>query len=349
MELSEKPVVSIVIPGYNEEAIVTENLEVYYRYMSELEVKYEWEIIFINDGSTDNTGSLADEFALRHPRIRIVHHIVNSNLGDALKTGFANATGDYTITMDLDMSYAPWHIEKLVETLVSNQAEVVVASPFMKGGKVTAVPLLRNVLSRGVNLFMKIAAQQKYHTFTGMVRGYRTDYIRSLNLKSKDYEINPEILYKSMILRARIVEIPAHLDWTGQNKFKGKRTSNKKILESVSSSLMSGFMFRPYIFFLGTGIFLLLVALYLIVWIFINVFNAIPEVLSSTEIYGDRFSEAIAIVYQLRPYSFFVGGITFIVSLIFLAIGFLSLQKKRYFEELFHLNTAIYRRLEKFR
>ena len=45
----------------------------------------------------------------------------------------------------------------------------------------------------------------------------------TLNLKTKDYEISPEIMYKAMILRARIVEIPAHLDWTEQNKSSGKK------------------------------------------------------------------------------------------------------------------------------
>ena len=347
MEKSEKPLVTIVIPGYNEKTIVAANLGVYYKYMTELEEKYEWEIIFINDGSTDNTGSLADEFALNHPRLRVINHIVNMRLGEALKTGFSNAIGDYIITLDLDLSYAPWHIDKILETLVSTKADLVVTSPYIKGGIVTAVPLIRIVLSRFVNWFMRMAAQQKCHTFTSMVRGYRADFIKNLNIKSVDYEINPEIIYKSMILRARIVEIPAHLDWSEQNKIKVKRTSNKRIIKSIISSLMSGFIFRPYAFFLGSGLFLLLIAMYVIVWIFINVFIAYPEVLSPTGVYGDRFSEAIATVFQQRPYSFFVGGITFIVSLILIAIGFLSLQNKRYFEELFHMNTKLQRQLQK--
>jgi hypothetical protein len=94
----------------------------------------------------------------------------------------------------------------------------------MKGGKVTAVPFLRSIMSKYVNKFMHLAAQDKYYTFTGMVRAYRKSFIQTVNLKTKDYEIMPEIIYKSMILRAKIIEIPAHLDWTEQNKFAGKRT-----------------------------------------------------------------------------------------------------------------------------
>lgn len=347
MDKSQKPFVTIIIPGYNEEAIVKNNLGVFYKYMTDIESKYDWEIIFINDGSTDNTGSLADEFARNNPKLRVIHHIVNLNLGNALKTGFANARGDYTITMDLDLSYAPLHIEKLVETLVSTQAEIVVASPYMKGGKVTAVPFLRNFLSRCVNRFMRMAAQIKCYTFTGMVRGYQTDFIKNLNLKTVDYEINPEILYKSMILRARIVEIPAHLDWTEQNKVKGKRTSNIRIIKSVFSGLMSGFIFRPYIYFLGAGFLLLLISLYIIVWIFINVFSVYPDIVATSDYFDARFSDAVAHVYRERAYSFLVGGVTLMVSLIFVAIGFLSLQNKRYFEELFHLNTQIRKQINR--
>jgi len=49
-----------------------------------------------------------------------------------------------------------------------------------------------------------------------MVRAYRKEFMQTVNLKTRDYEINPEIIYKGMILRAKIIEIPANLDWTEQ-------------------------------------------------------------------------------------------------------------------------------------
>src|ERR1700709_1877152 len=148
----------------------------------------------------------------------------------------------------------------------------------MKGGKVTAVPFARRILSRWVNKFMRMAAQDKYHTFTGMVRAYRRDFVRTLNLKTKDYEVNPEIMYKAMILRARIVEIPAHLDWTEQNKFLGQRKSSLRVLRSFFSGIMSGFIFRPYIFFVGIGTFLMLLSLYELVWLLYDTLSYIAQV-----------------------------------------------------------------------
>lgn len=347
MKPNQKPTVSLVLPGYNEEAIITSSLNIILEHLKGLEEKFDWEIIFVNDGSKDQTGKLADDFARVNPNVKVCHHIVNLNLGNALITGFNQAKGDYIIVLDLDLSYGVNHIEQIYDTLIATQAQVVIASPYMKGGKVTAVPVFRALMSRFVNRFMRFAAQEKFHTYTGMVRGYRTDFIQNLNLKTKDYEVNPEILYKAMILRARIIEIPAHLDWTEQNKHKGKRTSNIRIIKSIFSGLMSGFIFRPYIFFLGVGLILFLVSLYIIVWIFINTFAVYPDIAPSTLYFDDRFSEAVSTVFRDRPHSFFVGGFTLMISLLFFAIGFLSLQNKRYFEELFHLSTGIRKKISK--
>ena len=337
----EKTLVSLVIPGYNEEAIITQNLITICEYTKAHDAKYEWEIILVNDGSRDKTGILADECAKKNPKIKVVHHIINLNLGNALKTGFEHARGKYTITMDLDLSYATYHIGMLLETLESTQADVVIASPYMKGGKVTAVPFFRLLLSRVVNRFMRFAAQEKLHTYTSMVRGYRTEFLKSLNLKTKDYEISPEILYKAMIMRARIIEVPAHLDWTEQNKLGGQRTSSMRILKTFYSGLMAGFIFRPYIFFLSVGFVLFLVSVFLIGWIFYFVFATIPTIPIDPNAFDDRFSLAIKQVYQARPHLFFVGGVTMLATLQILSLGFLSLQSKRYFEELFHLNSSI--------
>lgn len=332
--------VSLVIPGYNEEALIVRNLTRICEYMKGLEDKYEWELIFVNDGSLDQTGDLADTFAATNPGVKVLHHLANMNLGNALKTGFSHVSGEFTITLDLDLSYAPGHISELLATLTTTGADVVIASPYMKGGRVTAVPFMRAIMSKWVNRFMRVASQEKFHTYTSMVRGYRTEFLHKLNLKARDYEICPEILYKSMILRGRIVEIPAHLDWTEQNQLAGKRTSGMRVLKTFFSGLMAGFIFRPYIFFLIGGGILLVLALYLIGYIFYFVFNAMPDVVIGPQTIDDRFSLAIKLIYQQRPHLFFVGGITMLAALQVLSLGFLSLQSKRYFEELFHLSSS---------
>ncbi|MBS1509711.1 MAG: glycosyltransferase family 2 protein [Bacteroidetes bacterium] len=337
-----KPFVSVVAPSYNEEAILEINIEAIITYMETLSYKYDWEVLIVNDGSKDNTAAIANALAAKHSCVRAVHHPTNLNLGNAIKTGFANSRGDIIVIMDIDLSYSEKYIEEMVDRLVAESADIVMASPYMKGGKVTAVPFMRRVMSKWVNRFMSFAAQDKYHTFTGMVRAYRKEFVQTLNLKTKDYEINPEIVYKAMILRAKIIEIPAHLDWTEQNKYAGKRTSSLRVVRSFFSGLMSGFIFRPYIFFIIIGSFLMLLSLYELVWLLYDVLNDLAHTASPLLAGEERsFSHSLAVEFKRNPQSFLVGGITFVIAIQFLSLGFLSLQSKRYFEELFHLGTSL--------
>lgn len=337
----EKAFVSIVLPCYNEEAILPGNLDVVIRNMEMLANKYRYEIVIINDGSKDRTGEIADSYADKYPFIRAIHHPVNLNLGNAMQSGFRHSKGEVIVVLDVDLSYGVEYIEQMVDKLNESAADMVIASPYMKGGKVTAVPFLRKVMSKWVNRFMRLASQEKYYTFTGMVRAYRRDYILNVNLKTKDYEVMPEIIYKSMILRARIIEIPAHLDWTEQNKFAGKRSSSMKVIRSTFSGLMSGFIFRPYLFFIGIGVFLLCLSMYQLVWLMYDTLAALPQIHQMVPKIDYPFSYSLAIQFKENPQSFLVGGITLIAAIQFLSLGFISLQNKRYFEELFHLGTSI--------
>jgi glycosyltransferase involved in cell wall biosynthesis len=342
MEHLNTLLVSIVLPCYNEEAILQKNLDIIIDYLQKN--SFLWELILINDGSKDKTGNIINDYENLNPgKVRAIHHPANLNLGNALKTGFKNAKGQIIVVLDVDLSYSVDHIEKMVNKMIEAGADIVIASPYMKGGKVTQVPFVRRIMSRWVNRFMRIAAQEKYHTYTGMVRAYRREFIQSVNLKTKDYEVNPEIMYKAMILRARIVEIPAHLDWTEQNKFVGKRKSSIKVLRGFFSGIMSSFIFRPYIFFLGVGIILMMLSMFELIWLLHDTIKGMHAVVLQTHGTENAFSESLASQFKKNPQSFIVGGITFIAAIQFLSLGFLSLQNKRYFEELFHLGTSLKR------
>jgi len=103
---------------------------------------------------------------------------------------------------------------------------------------------------------------------------------------------------------------------------------------------MSGFIFRPYVFFLVIGGGLLLIATYIIVWLLIHTFSLYPDIVLTGD-YNTKFSLAVAEVFRLRPHAFVVGGVVLIVALQFMSMGFLSIQNKRYFEEQYHLTTEL--------
>ncbi|KAF0236773.1 MAG: hypothetical protein FD181_2462 [Prolixibacteraceae bacterium] len=339
-----KSFISIVLPCYNEEAIIQKNVSAVISYLENIG-KYKWEIVIINDGSKDKTGEIANQLEKGNENVRVIHHPVNLNLGHALQTGFCNSKGDIIVVLDVDLSYSVDHIGMMVEKMQETSCDIVVASPYMKGGKVINVPLSRRIMSKWLNRFMSYVAQKKYYTFTGMVRAYRAGFIRNVNLKTTDYEINPEIMYKAMILRARIVEIPANLDWTEQNKFTGKRVSGIRVTRGLFSGLMAAFIFRPYIFFIVIGSILMLLSMYQLVWLLFDTLVDLHRCVAAGDLASCSFSISLTKQFIKNPQSFLVGGITFLASIQFLSLGFLSLQSKRYFEELFHLGTALKKRL----
>lgn len=337
-----RPLVSLVVPAYNEAAILERNLKTLCRYLKSIEDEFRWEIVLIDDGSTDETGALAESFAKTITNIRVLHHARNFGLGQALKTAFAHCQGDYIVTLDIDLSYSPDHIHRLLTQIRKSGAKVTVASPYMNGGKTSNVPWLRRKLSKWANRFLSLTAKGNVSTLTGMVRAYDASFLKSLNLKSVGMEINPEIVYKAMILRAQVEEVPAHLDWHLQKADSGRRKSSMRMLRQTMAVLLSGFLFRPVMFFLVPGMALLLFAIYVNSWMFIHFFNHYQNLSQYTWL-PDRASNAVAAAYTQAPHTFIVGGLASMLAIQLISLGILALQSKSYFEEIFHLGTTIYK------
>ena len=282
---------------------------------------------------------LAEAFAKTRDNVRVLHHTVNFGLGQAFKFAFNHCCGDYIVTLDLDLSYGPDHIEKLLNEIRETKAKIVVTSPYMKGGKISHVPWLRRTLSIWANRFLSLAAKGNLSTLTSMVRVYDAKFLKTLNLKSTGMDINPEIIYKAMLLRARIKEIPAHLDWHLQKAEGVKRRSSMKVLRHTMSVLLSGFLFRPVMFFIVPGFALLLFALLANTWVFIHFF-AHYQHLSQYSGFGVRASAALAAAFSQSPHTFIVGGMSLMLAIQLISLGILALQSKSYFEEIFHLGST---------
>jgi len=337
----DRVLVSVVIPAFNEASILHDHLINLCSYLETWQSRYDWELVIVNDGSLDGTGRIADEFADGRDNIFVLHHKRNYGLGQALKYGMSRTKGDYIVTMDIDLSYSPDHVFRLVDTLQRTNAKLVLASPYMKGGTIFNVPWLRKVLSIGANRFLSVVAHGKLSTLTCMVRGYDGEFGRNLVLRATGMEIMPETIYKSMILRAEIEQIPAHLDWGLQVKQQG-RQSSMRIMRHMLSTVLSGFVFRPFMFFVVPGLLLLGFSAWVNTWMIIHFFEALQVV--PPDAVTDSVSWAIAKAYQDYPHTFIVGLLSLMVAIQLISLGILALQSKSYFEEVFYLGSAIEKR-----
>lgn len=342
------PFISIVVPGFNEALLVETNLGQICDFMKSLENQYDWELIFINDGSTDATGVIADEFAAKRDNVHVLHHPYNFRLGQAMRYAFTQCRGDYIVVLDLDLSYSLDHIPLMMEKIDATKAKIVIASPYREGGKVSNVPWARKWMSKWANKYMSLLVTKdvfsdKITCITGMVRVYDRQFLSKLHLRAMDVDIQPEIIYKAMILRARIVEVPGHLKWIHQqvsDKKGFKRLSSIRVLRSIVYSLISGFVFRPFLFFIMPGFALILLSLYPIGWAFIHTVQFLTSNPENTKTALLPLSQALAFSYNLAPHAIVIGGFGLIIGLQLFCFGILSLQKKRYFDELFHLGCS---------
>lgn len=158
-----------------------------------------------------------------------------------------------------------------------------------------------------------------------------------------DYEINPEIIYKAQLLRGHIVEIPAHLDWSFPKAEGKKRSSSMRVIRGIMSCLFSGFIFRPFMFFILPGLILLLPAIYTLWLVVTYTFHHFQNLPASFGPVNYRLGAAVAAAFKMSPHSFIVGGVSLMVAIQLISLGIMALQSKRYFEELFHLATTIYK------
>ena len=338
----DRPLVSIVLPAYEEASILREHVIVLLDYLKSLTRRFRFELIIVNDGSRDQTGAIADQLAAEFPGIRVFHHRRNFGLGQALKTGFAQFRGQYVIVLDIDLSYGPDHIELLLNRITKTGARMVLASPYMRGGKVVEVPWLRVIFSRAANWFLARTSGQQISTMTCMVRAIDGRFLRSLHLRSTGMDVMPEMIHKAKLLRASVDEIPAELNWGRQNRLGSRRRSSLRILRQILGTMVSGFILRPFTFLLIPGLLLLAFSAYVNTWMVIHFIDAYVQLDSTLET-ARSMSAAVGLAYSQFPHTFIVGLLSLMLAMQLIGMAMLSLQNKKYFDELFHLGSSLLR------
>lgn len=334
--------VTVLIPFYNEELILKKNIQTLIDYVETKKHPYDFELLFVDDGSTDASTNIVKQFSLKYPYVRLVSHYKNLGLGHALQTGFVNSTGDYVIVLDADLSYNLDHIQEMLNKLIESGASIVIASPYMKGGKVSNIPWIRYKLSKWANRFLSYLSNSPVKTLTGMVRGYEGKFIRSLSLRSPGSDINPEIIYKATILHKKIEEIPAHLCWLGEDT---EKRSKLKIFKHTAKTILMGFLTKPFLFFIFPGLVVSLLAIYANIWMLIHIFEQY-RLLNDFSGFS-RLTEAFKDAYNLQPHTFLISFLSLMLATQLITRGLHSLQSKYYFEELFTLGTKILQKRDK--
>jgi dolichol-phosphate mannosyltransferase len=341
---------SLIIPAYNESAIILRNVEEVERWVNENQPDIDYEIVVIDDGSTDGMGKLVDERAKTDARLKSLHHNGNRGRGRAIRTGFENSSGRYVICLDADLSYAPDHIVSLLEPLRSGLADITLASAYHPGGSVTNVPFTRAVVSRWGNRVLSVGLRGKFRTVTCVVRGYTRGALDQLELINDGKDLHLEIIQKAELFGLRVIEVPAHLKWRDRERGKKRKT---RLLDYVPFLSMSGtiashltynYVLRPGAMLNIPVLGLLLVSLLGFLTLFIAFLN---RLVTSPDSFG------LSNLYLVLRETLINGELTLflsvgslVISMVFVAFYFASQQNKRNYEELYTLLNRMNSRLK---
>ena len=236
---------SVVCPYYNESSIVEHAVRTMLERLEPLDE--EWELIVVNDGSTDGSDGLVDAIAAEEPRLRAIGYELNRGRGHALRTGIAAAKGSIIVTTEIDLSWGETIVTDLLEAMRSRpDADIVVASPHLPGGGYRNVPPKRVFLSRFGNRVIRLCMSNAVTMNTGMTRAYRRDCIQSLPLYEDKKEFHLEVILKATAFGFRIHEIPALLEWKEyKHKDRGERVERKS-KSKVKSLIVSHSLFSIF-------------------------------------------------------------------------------------------------------
>ena len=254
--------VSIIIPVFNEVDAI-EKLVANIQNLRNLGLDFEYEIIIVDDGSTDGTGSSLKEIKLTNQNLHVVSLARNYGQSTALQAGFDHSTGDVLITMDGDLQNDPADIPKIIDVLINNN-EIDLVAGWRKDRQDSI--LNRKLPSMFANYLISYTTGIKLRDYGCSLKGYRRELVSKFRLYGEMHRFIPAIAAE---VGAKIIEVPVkhHPRITGKSKYGIDRTL-RVILDLIWIQFSRRYMHRPIHAFGGIGLTMLSAGLLIFLWLF---------------------------------------------------------------------------------
>ncbi len=231
---------SLIIPAYNEEKIIADNLDLMTSFLRTK--KYDWEIIVVNDGSKDRTPKIVKVISAKNKKIKLVDLRVNQGKGAAIRAGIMVAKGEYVIFSDADLSVPISFIDPFLSAL-EKKGEVVIGSRRTANSNIIKHQnILRESMGKVFTMLSKITANTNITDFTCGFKGFTKEAAAKIFSRTTidRWVYDTEILYLAQKLRYKIVEVP--VDWVNRGD------SRVKLMKVVIPSLIDLVRIKIYDF-----------------------------------------------------------------------------------------------------
>ena len=254
--------VSIIIPVFNEVDAI-EKLVENTQNLRNFALNFEYEIIIVDDGSTDGTEATLKEIQLTNQNLHVVSLARNYGQSTALQAGFDHSTGDVLITMDGDLQNDPADIPKIIDVLKNNH-EIDLVAGWRKDRQDSI--LNRKLPSMFANYLISYTTGIKLRDYGCSLKGYRRELVSKFRLYGEMHRFIPAIAAE---VGAKIIEIPVkhHPRITGKSKYGIDRTL-RVILDLIWIQFSRRYMHRPIHAFGGIGLTMLSAGLLIFLWLF---------------------------------------------------------------------------------
>ena len=223
-------VISCIVPARNEEGNIAAVIDALSPVLSSSPLIRDFEIIIVDDNSTDSTGLLIDSLAQKDPHIRPVHRTSSPGFGNAIRSGMAEAKGDIIIPFMGDLSDNPQDIPRLVER-IDEGYDVAYGSRFADGGSLNNYPRAKLIANRAFNNLVRLSFGMPNRDITDAFKAYKREVLDTIgigNLESSGFDLTVEIPIKAHILGFRSSEVP--VSWydrtAGEAKLKLSRNGS---------------------------------------------------------------------------------------------------------------------------
>ncbi|MEZ5353630.1 MAG: glycosyltransferase [Bryobacteraceae bacterium] len=225
--------VSILVPVYNERALVERSLDAVLN--APLPEGLLREVVVVDDCSTDGTSEILTGLAARRPEIRLLRHAVNQGKGAAVRTAIQHAAGDFCLIQDADLEYDPNDYPALLRPLLDGHADAVFGSRYLAGVQTRVLPfwhsLMNKTLTTVSNMFCNLALTDMETCY----KVFRTDLLKSIPIRSDRFGIEPEITMKCAKRKLRIYEVP--ISYHGRTYEEGKKIGWRDGLKALGAIL----------------------------------------------------------------------------------------------------------------
>lgn len=170
------------------------------------------DVVVLDDNSPDGTGDVADAIAAADPQVSVIHREGKQGLGAAYLHGFRWALEqgyDAIVEMDADGSHRPEHLPRMLE--VAADADLVIGSRYVRGGKIVNWPVDRKAISMAGNMYIKLVLGMPVNDATAGYRVYRAETLRTIGLdevESAGYVFQTDLTVRTVRAGLRVVEVP---------------------------------------------------------------------------------------------------------------------------------------------